>query len=207
MIRILIADDHDLVRETLAAFIRDMGEFHVDQASSFPDALSTIQDREKQGKAPYDLVLLDYTMPGMTLPDGLTETMQAVSGKPVAIISGTASPEVARGALAAGAAGFLPKTMAPETLMSAVQHLLDGGIYTPQHFLESTPATDSDVQLTPREMDVLRGICEGKANKEIARDLNVQEVTVKLHVKTLSRKLEARNRTHAAMIGRDKNLI
>jgi DNA-binding NarL/FixJ family response regulator len=133
--------------------------------------------------------------------------MQAVSGKPVAIISGTASPEVARGALAAGAAGFLPKTMAPETLMSAVQHLLDGGIYTPQHFLESTPATDSDVQLTPREMDVLRGICEGKANKEIARDLNVQEVTVKLHVKTLSRKLEARNRTHAAMIGRDKNLI
>jgi DNA-binding NarL/FixJ family response regulator len=207
MIRILIADDHDLVRETLAAFIRDMGEFHVEQAASFPDALSTIQDREKQGEAPYDLVLLDYTMPGMTLPDGLTETMQAVSGKPVAIISGTASPEVARGALAAGAAGFLPKTMAPETLMSAVQHLLDGGIYTPQHFLESTPATDSDVQLTPREMDVLRGICEGKANKEIARDLNVQEVTVKLHVKTLSRKLEARNRTHAAMIGRDKNLI
>ena len=59
----------------------------------------------------------------------------------------------------------------------------------------------------PREMDVLRGICEGKANKEIARDLDVQEVTIKLHVKTLSRKLQARNRTHAAMIARDKDLV
>ena len=60
--------------------------------------------------------------------------------------------------------------------------------------------------LTRRELDVLRGICEAKANKEIARDLDLQEVTVKLHVKTLSRKLGARNRTHVAMIARDKGL-
>ena len=55
-------------------------------------------------------------------------------------------------------------------------------------------------------MDVLRGIREGKSNKEIARDLEVQEVTIKLHVKTLTRKLGARNRTHAAMIARDAGL-
>ena len=60
--------------------------------------------------------------------------------------------------------------------------------------------------LTKRETDVLRGICEGKSNKEIARDLDLQEVTVKLHVKTLSRKLGAKNRTHAAMIARDAGL-
>ena len=53
---------------------------------------------------------------------------------------------------------------------------------------------------------MLRGLCEGKSNKEIARDLDLQEVTIKLHVKTLSRKLEARNRTHAAMIAKELNI-
>ncbi len=61
--------------------------------------------------------------------------------------------------------------------------------------------------LTQRERDVLLGLCEGKSNKEIAQDLDVQEVTVKLHVKTLSRKLDARNRTHAAMLARELHLI
>ncbi|CUH66964.1 Transcriptional regulatory protein UhpA [Thalassovita autumnalis] len=202
MTRILIADDHDLVRETLAAYLRDMGELHVDQASNFQEAMAMI---EKTGS--YELVMLDYTMPGMKLPEGLLKAMETNEELPVAIISGTASPDVARRALSAGASGFLPKTIAPETLISAVQHLLNGGIYTPQHFLDSAEDSAADIHLTPREMDVLRGICEGKANKEIARDLDVQEVTVKLHVKTLSRKLQARNRTHAAMIARDKDLV
>lgn len=202
MTRILIADDHDLVRETLANYIRDMGELEVDQAANLQESLSMI---DRSGA--YDLVLLDYTMPGMKLPEGLLKTMDANDDMPVAIISGTASPDVARRALLAGAAGFLPKTIAPETLISAVQHLLKGGTYTPQHFLDSEPGAEGDIHLTPREMDVLRGICEGKANKEIARDLDVQEVTIKLHVKTLSRKLQARNRTHAAMIARDKDLV
>lgn len=202
MTRILIADDHDLVRETLANYIRDMGELEVDQAANLQESLSMI---DRSGA--YDLVLLDYTMPGMKLPEGLLKTMDANDDMPVAIISGTASPDVARRALSAGAAGFLPKTIAPETLISAVQHLLKGGTYTPQHFLDSDPRSEADIHLTPREMDVLRGICEGKANKEIARDLDVQEVTIKLHVKTLSRKLQARNRTHAAMIARDKDLV
>jgi DNA-binding NarL/FixJ family response regulator len=60
--------------------------------------------------------------------------------------------------------------------------------------------------LTPRELDVLRRLCRGMANKEIARDLDLQEVTVKLHVKTLYRKIDARNRTHAAMIAKEAGL-
>lgn len=66
---------------------------------------------------------------------------------------------------------------------------------------------NAKVQLTPRETEVLRGLAEGKSNKEIARDLDIQEVTVKLHVKSLTRKLEARNRTHAAMLARDMGLV
>lgn len=82
-----------------------------------------------------------------------------------------------------------------------------GQIYLPDSIAPSTPLSASPVRLTPRETDVLRGLIDGKSNKEIARDLDIQEVTVKLHVKTLSRKLNARNRTHAAMVARDLGLI
>lgn len=202
MTRILIADDHDLVRETIAAYLQGAAEVEISQCADMEGALKLIQD-----EGPFDLVMLDYTMPGMRLPEGLQEVIKTNAPGPVAMISGTASPDVARRALEAGALGFLPKTMAPETLVSAVRHILSGGIYTPRQFLESQPDQAGAPQLTPRERDVLRGLCDGKSNKEIARDLDLQEVTIKLHVKTLSRKLNARNRTHAAMLGRDMDLI
>ena len=66
--------------------------------------------------------------------------------------------------------------------------------------------TTSEI-LTSRELEVLQGICRGQSNKEIALDYDLHEATVKLHAKTLSRKLGARNRTHAAMIARDRNLV
>ena len=82
-----------------------------------------------------------------------------------------------------------------------------GAVYAPLEFMQQPTTLTGDGHLTRREGDVLRGICEGKSNKEIARDLDLQEVTIKLHVKTLSRKLEAKNRTHAAMIARDRGYI
>jgi len=202
MTRILIADDHELVRATIATYLENAAGFEITQCSDLHEALELI---ESEGA--FDLVLLDYTMPGMRLPDGLTKAMSANEPHPVAMISGTASPDVARRVLDAGAKGFMPKTMAPETLVSTVRHILAGDTYTPRQFLESDVTHPDAPHLTPRERDVLRGLSDGKSNKEIARDLDLQEVTIKLHVKTLSRKLNARNRTHAAMLGRDLNLI
>lgn len=202
MKRLLLADDHELVRETLADYLRLQGGFEVHCASTLDEAFEV-----EAAAGPFDLVLLDYTMPGMDTLTGLAR-MKARSRGPVAILSGTAPPDVARRALAAGAAGFLPKTLAPQSLLAAVRHILTGEVYRPLDFLEGTgPQPAGHVSLTPREGDVLRGLGEGKSNKEIARDLNIQEVTVKLHVKTLSRKLGARNRTHAAMLARDLGLI
>ncbi|MDR9394257.1 response regulator transcription factor [Roseovarius sp. SYSU LYC5161] len=200
MKRLLLADDHDLVRETIAEYLRQQGGFDVVATSSLDEAL-----RLQQSRGPFDIVLLDYAMPGMDTLSGLAR-MKAQASCPVAILSGTAPPEVARRALGAGAAGFLPKTLAPDTLIAAVRHMLTGETYTPLEFLETGKQETAPVSLTPREMDVLRGISEGKSNKEIARDLDIQEVTVKLHLKTLSRKLGARNRTHAAMLARDMGL-
>lgn len=198
--RILLVDDHDLVRETLADFLRVKGGFVVEEANRFASALVMAE----RGAA-FDLVLLDFLMPGMDGLAGLA-AMQARAGCPVAILSGTAPPDVARRVLRAGAAGFLPKTLKPQSLISAVRQMLAGEIYEPLDFLRDSGDDGQQIRLTPRETDVLVGISEGKSNKEIARDLDIQEVTVKLHLKTMSRKLGAKNRTHAAMLARDIGL-
>ncbi|WP_420555710.1 response regulator transcription factor [Roseovarius sp.] len=201
MNKILLADDHDLVRDTIAFFLTSNAGFRVEQAGSLDEALKINAER-----GPFNLILLDYTMPGMGALSGLTR-MCALSGCPVAILSGTAPPDIARRALRAGAAGFLPKTLDPQALVTAIRKMLTGETFLPENFLADAPTAANAASLTPREQEVLRRVAEGKLNKEIARDLEIQEVTVKLHVKTLSRKLRARNRTHAAMLGRDMGLV
>ncbi|MHC0054851.1 response regulator [Actibacterium sp. D379-3] len=201
--RILVADDHDLVRETIAAFLTKEERVSVIQASDLNQALAEI----KKGDA-FDIALLDYTMPGMNGLEGLKKAIDASGGNPVALISGTANKAIADEALKLGAAGFLPKTMSAKTMINAVKFMSMGEIYAPIDFMTAEEEeNEAASQLTLRERQVLKGIAEGKANKEIARDYDLQEVTVKLHVKNLCRKLAAKNRTHAAMIARDRDMI
>lgn len=204
--RILLADDHDLVRETLAAFLLAEGFAEVRAVGDLTSALD-----ELSGLTQFDLVLLDYQMPGMNGLDGMLKAQDLVRGAGrktrVAIISGNTNRELAESALAAGAAGFVPKTLASRAMVAAVQAMASGEVFAPLSLLmQDTPVAEILASLTKREVDVLKGIREGKSNKEIARDLDLQEVTVKLHVKTLSRKLGAKNRTHAAMIARDSGM-
>jgi DNA-binding NarL/FixJ family response regulator len=127
----------------------------------------------------------------------------------VAILSGTAPRSVAEAALAAGAAGFLPKTMSTRTLVAAIRFMAAGEVYAPMTMMTEREPTASlaGAHLSERETEVLRYLCEGLANKEIARRIDLQEVTVKLHVKTLYRKIGARNRTHAAMLAKEAGLF
>lgn len=200
--RILIADDHDLVRDTIAAFLEGEGMGDIVTCENLDDALAAVR-----GGGAFDLVLLDYNMDGM---DGLAglERMRAANGdQPVAIISGTASATIANDAIEAGAAGFVPKTMGARSMLAAIRFMIAGEVYVPYEFLKSAEEAQTVGNLTVRETEVLRGLCDGKSNKEIARDLELQEVTIKLHVKNLCRKLDAKNRTQAAMIARDRKLV
>lgn len=204
--KILIADDHDLVRETLACFLSEETGAEVAQSRDLGTALERIST-----EGPFDLVLLDLTMPGMTMPDGLRKCLAANDPHPVAILTGTTSRDIEYRTIMDGAAGFLSKSLAPDALVAKIRTILEGK-YTTLEDLEARGigahgTGRGSPLLTQRERDVLAGLCEGKSNKEIAQDLEVQEVTVKLHVKTLSRKLEARNRTHAALLARDLHLI
>lgn len=204
--KILLADDHDLVREAIAAFLTSGGVEAVDHASSLDGALSAV---EKADRA-YDVILLDYGMPGMSGLDGLTKMRAVANGTPVALISGTANRAVAEEALALGAAGFVPKTMAAGSLVNAVRFMAAGEQYAPVKWMTEAEKEDAHPmadKLSERELQVLGGLCHGKSNKEIARDLDLQEVTIKLHVKTLCRKLEAKNRTQAAMIAKEAGLF
>jgi two-component system, NarL family, nitrate/nitrite response regulator NarL len=197
MARILVADDHDLVRETIAAYLEAEGFEEVQTASDVARALTLV------AQAPFDLILVDYDMPGMQGLTGLARLIAANKPRPVSLISGAISSETAAEALEMGAAGFVPKTLGSRNLVAAVKAMLAGEVFAPVSMIPK----GSEGLLSGRELDVLRGICAGKSNKEIARDFGLQEVTVKLHVKTMSRKLNAKNRTHAAMIARDRKLI
>ncbi|MEM6564335.1 MAG: response regulator transcription factor [Pseudomonadota bacterium] len=203
--RVLLADDHDLVLETIASFLKTEGGFDVETCGSLEDACQKIGN-----DIAYDLVLLDYTMPGMNGLEGMKKAIEVSFGRPVALMSGTASKSIAQDAIDAGAIGFLPKTMAAKSMVNAVKFMAMGETYVPLDFMNAVEE-ETDVpmakQLSERELQVLGGLCKGLSNKEIARDLGLQEVTIKLHVKTLCRKIEAKNRTHAAMLAKEAGLF
>jgi DNA-binding NarL/FixJ family response regulator len=198
--KILVADDHNLVRETIGAFIQTQEGTEVLQASDLDGTLDQITNH-----APIDLVLLDYRMPGMEGLHGLEQVMEASDGRPVALLSGEISPATVEEALRVGAAGFVPKSLAAKSLLQAINLMAAGEKFVPYSLIRQKE-DQSGAHFTDRELSVLRGLCAGKPNKIIAAEMQLQEVTVKVHVKSICSKLEARNRTHAAMIARDRGL-
>ncbi len=186
-------------------FLQGQDGMETSSAGTLDDAIKIIEAEDH-----FDLVLLDYNMPGMNGLEGLRRVLAMDACERVALISGEASKQIAEDALEAGAAGFVPKSLPAKSLVNAVKFMAMGEQYAPLDFMtaaEEAPKNALADKLTSRELQVLEGLTQGKSNKEIARDLDITEPTVKLHVKTLYRKVGASNRTQAALIAREAGLF
>jgi DNA-binding NarL/FixJ family response regulator len=200
---VLLIDDHALFREGLKFLLRSLdAALEVDEASDCAKALEHAAARS------YDLVLLDLKMPGVAGLEALAALRDAVPAAPLVVLSGEDNPGVVRAAIERGAMGFIPKSSTPEVLIQALRLVLARGVYLPPAVLDAAwvPAsaapqpTGDDMTLpglTPRQMDVLRCVIQGMSNKIIARELDVSEGTVKAHLSSVLRALDARNRTEA----------
>ncbi len=199
-LRIIIADDHALIRELLERQIAELSDdVRVLHAASLQQVLDLAG-----GTEPLDLVLLDLRMPGMNGFAGLQAVRKALPHVPVAILSGQVDPQTIREALQAGAAGYLPKTMRAAGMLNALRLILAGERYIPDMALGAGELSAAEGagpgDLSRREQDVVKLLLRGDTNKEIARGLTIEEVTVALHLRSIYRKLSVRNRTQAVRL-------
>ena len=201
--KLLIVDDHSIVREGVAALLAQPGAgVVVLQAPSAALGMTEIDAHRD-----LDAVLLDLNMPGEDGISALREIGKRRPDLPVIVLSSSEDPADVRDALAAGAFGYLPKSSNPRTLMSALRLVLSGEVYVPLIMLRETdskPGQDAAPRrgdrpnlLTERQVDVLRLLARGLSNKEIGRELSVAERTVKAHVTAIFRSLGVVNRAQA----------
>ena len=195
--RVLVADDHPLYREAVVLQVRRLyGAALVDEA----DSLEALREMTERVPAPYDLILVDYYMPGMS-QEALASLIADFPNVPLAVVSGSASRADVRATVQAGARAYIPKTASPEFFAHTLQMVLAGGTSIPAEFLVDEPVLPEDglERLSAREREVLMYLAHGKSNKEIGRVLGLAEVTIKLHLRNIFRKLEVKNRAEAAV--------
>jgi len=195
--RILLADDHPLFAEALQTLIE-----RAIPASTLT-VVGDLDGTQRALDAPprFDLAILDLHMPGSDGLAGIESILRGFPETPLMVISGSATPQEVARAIELGAKGFLPKTLTAGILTAALQLVAAGGTYVPADYvMPASPGgrPGGETPLTPREIEVLARLAAGGSNKEIGRALGLQEITVKLHVRNIFRKLGVRNRVEAA---------
>jgi two-component system, NarL family, nitrate/nitrite response regulator NarL len=193
-VAIVIADDHPLYRDALATLIeREAGFRLAGTATSFDETLEALQ------AGPVDAAVIDLHMPGMAGGASIARLRAEAPDVRLVVVSGDAEPATVRAVMAAGAHGFVPKTFAPGSLIAAIRLVLSGVTYLPAELaapVAAEPVTGATA-LTQRELEVLTQLARGSSHKEIARALDLAEVTVKLHTRRIVSKLKAKNRSAA----------
>ena len=203
-IRILVADDHEMILDIARMYLDQQGDMSVVTVPDLDAALNAFRE-----EGPFDVVILDYQMPGMDGLAGLQKMVSLAGDLPVAIITGNATRNLMNQSLDAGAAGIISKSLPMRSLANSIRFIHSGETYMPLYLMQDEPnkkAVESG-PLSGREMTVLGHLGEGRKNKEMASTLGLSEGTVKMHVMSICRKLEATNRTQAVVIARDMGLL
>ena len=207
MLKILIADDHELFLDGLRMVLSDLDD-NVE--------IDTVHDHKQlqekaNGSVPYDLILTDLAMPGLNWHESLRLLKEHYPDTPIVVLSAVSEPENVMQAIDIGASGFIPKTSSSKIILSALHLILSGGLYLPSELLrlsnKDEPAEENKGPLTSRQLDVLRLMGQSKPNKIIARELDLSEGTVKLHVTAILKALNVTNRTGAVIAGKKMGII
>jgi len=211
--KILIVDDHPIYRKGLVTLLDQMEpDGALLQANDAAEALVLIAEHDD-----LDVVILDLLIPGMDGLRAIAKFGRIRPELPVIILSSSENPADVRSALANGALGYVPKSAAEHTLLSAISVVLNGDVYVPpfvivenastqQRALRTADRSDRPV-LTDRQIEVLQRISEGQLNKVIAAELGLSEKTVKSHITAIFKALNVMNRSQAAAGGREAGLI
>jgi DNA-binding NarL/FixJ family response regulator len=202
-LKILVVDDHALVREGLSQVLRDLAEkVEVLQAGNCLQAFALAQIH-----ADLDLVLLDYHLPDLNGLQALELFVDRHPGIPIVFLSGADSAPLMREAMESGAAGFITKSGQSDALLDALRQVLAGGLCMPAELRtemsvyakDGSASRTTKTPLTPRQDLVLSCLLDGLSNKEIADVLNVSEETIKTHITAILRYFGVQNRTQAVV--------
>jgi len=158
-----------------------------------------------------DLMLLDLNMPGMNGQTGIERVTEVYPQLPVIVLSASETKEIVHAVMAAGASGFIPKSSSSAVMQSAIRLVLAGGVYLPPQLLTAdavgSAGHNGQAKLTDRQRDVLRLLAAGMSNKQICRELELGEGTIKVHIAAIFRALDVSNRTEAANAAHRLGLI
>lgn len=202
--KILVADDHALIREALWHLLRELGgDTTVIEATNGDDVR-----RLAATHADLDMALLDLKLPGVNGLDLLAELRNNFPDLPVVVLSALDDTATMRAVLDRGAMGFIPKSSPNQVMLGALRLVFSGGRYLPPELLSAAaasstavgttvPETIEDLKLTERQRDVLKLMIQGQSNKQICRELGLAEPTVKIHVTAILRALNVTSRAQA----------
>jgi DNA-binding NarL/FixJ family response regulator len=210
LIKVLVVDDHRVVRAGLVALLRQSPSIAVvGEAGDGAEAIRLVEQLQP------DVVLMDIQMPVLNGVEATQRIKERWPRVEVLILTTYDEDELIWGGLQAGAKGYLLKDAPPEELLQGIEAVAAGRSLLPPHIAaklmqvirEGGPAREKGEPLTERELEILRAMARGAANKEIAAELGISENTVKTHISHLFQKLGARDRTEAVTRALSRGLI
>ena len=206
---VMIEDDHGHARLIEKNIRRANISNEIEHFADGSSALEHLFSEKVLNNGPL-LILLDLNLPDVSGLDGLIRLKRHVRKTPVIIVSSMTDDSIIKGALSAGASGYVPKHSPRSVFRDAIACIAGGGTYTPPGFTDGAGQADDEniilsrlSSLTNQQARILELICQGKLNKQIAYDLSIAEATVKAHVTAIMRKLNVQSRTQAALIVQD----
>lgn len=218
--KILIADDHELFLKGLELVLQsNFKQAEISCVKNYNELLDKIKEDS------FDIIITDLAMPGANWIDALKQIHDFVKETPIIVVSAVFDKEIVQKTIEIGVSGYIPKSSSNELMLSAINLVLAGGVYIPRELLDdrlenmeitkefktlkalSLSSSGKEKKLTPRQIDVIRGIARGLPNKLIAYELGLTEGTVKVHMTVILKVLGVTNRTAAVMEAVKKGYI